>query len=187
MKKKTTPLPNIFYLFLVCIVGLAFLINFLIGSDAFRKTIDYLFAINNSKVEQKFYAEAKTIPDIRVVQFNTFEGMGGGTIAIKNKGETSIFYDLAGVTDILHIDTFDTEFMCPTKQTMIGYPLRLTKNSPFLKWFPFQVTTLRQLVDHYDEIVSILKTFPHTPNSNYTVQVSFWFGQRTTCSLYFKK
>lgn len=36
----------------------------------------------------------------------------------------------------------------------------LTKDSPFSKWFPFEVRSLHDLVNRYDDILKIVNTFP---------------------------
>jgi len=148
------------------------------------KTIDFFNEAENTKVKQKFYAEVNTISGIRVKRFDTFEGMGFGTITILHKGEVTLYYDQNGLPWIRDIGEFDTGFLCPNN-TM--YPLVLTKNNSFWKLFPFQVVNLRQLVNHYDQIISILKTFPKSPNPNFTIDVPTGIFSHTSCNLYFNK
>ena len=133
--------------------------------------------------ENKFRSEIATISGINSKIRNTFEGGTLADIQIPNKGTITVVYGIAGLEYITHIDKFDTTFVCPEDQSVgIGFSLR--KNNKFQKWFPFQVNNLKELVNHYDDIVTVLNTFPHAPDTNYTIDTKNYQGKKITCSIY---
>jgi len=139
-------------------------------------------------VEQKFNKEASKIPGLRTKVYSIFEGGLSAQIDIPDKGKVQIMYGLLGLEYIRYIGNFDTIFLCPEdKTTAVGLSLR--KGSKFSKWFPFDVNNLEDLVYHYHDILSILNTFPRTPNPQYKVTTtSISFGiKKIDCSIYLKR
>ncbi len=136
--------------------------------------------------EQKFLKEMATIPEATVKIRNTFEGGTLADIQILNKGSVSVMYGLFGLEHIRRIGKFDTVLICPEDRG-IGIGFSLGKNSQFKKWFPFEIDSLQELVNHYDEIVAVLDTFPTSPDPTHTVTATSRSGEKIVCSIYFKK
>lgn len=136
--------------------------------------------------ERKFLKEVATIPEIKGDIRNTFEGGTLADIQIPNKGSVTIMYGLFGLEYIRRVGQFDTVFICPEDKS-IGIGFGLVKDSKFQKWFPFEVINLQELVNHYDDIVAILNTFPISPDPNYTVTARNRLGKQIVCSIYFNK
>lgn len=149
-------------------------------------TIIFIAKFQNQYSEQKFIKEMTSIPGAKGIIRNTFEGGTLADIEIPNKGRVTIMYGLLGLEYIRHIGNFDTTFICP-EDDGIGVGFGLGKNSKFQKWFPFEVNNIKELVNHYDDIVTILKTFPTSPDPSYTVTTKSRSTGEIECSIYFKK
>jgi len=148
----------------------------------------FIVKFQDGYANQKFSKEISAIPRIKTKIISTFEGAVSAQIEIPNKGNIDLIYGIQGLEYIRHIGKFDTTFICPENQT-VGVVFNLGRGSKFQKWFPFQVNNLQELVNHYDDIVAVLKTFPNSPNPDYTVTVLsnlFGLGKKTVCSIYFK-
>jgi len=148
----------------------------------------FLLYFQNGFVEKKFAKESGGIQNIKVRTHSIFEGGLSATFEIAGKGSIEIMYGIAGLEYIRRIGEFDTIFMCPEDKNS-AIVLGLGKGNKFQKWFPFQINTLHELVSHYDDIISILKTFPKTPDPDYAVITTskpFGLGKKTNCSLYVK-
>lgn len=145
-----------------------------------------ILKFQDSYTEQKFLKEVATIPEVKGKIRNTFEGGTLADIQIPNKGSVTIMYGLFGLEYIRRVGQYDTVFICPEDKS-VGIGFGLVKDSKFQKWFPFEVNNLQELVNHYDDIVAILSTFPTSPDPDYTVTASSRLGKQIVCSIYFNK
>lgn len=48
----------------------------------------------------------------------------------------------------------------PVESNYFGYHIALGRNSPYQELFPFEINTLQDIVDHYQELVDLLETWP---------------------------
>ncbi len=175
--KKPKHAINIFKIIRVLLIGcLAMLIA----------TIIFIAKFQDQYSEQKFLNEMATIPEATGKIRNTFEGGTLADIEVFNKGIVTVMYGLFGLEHIRRIGKFDTVLICPEDRG-IGIGFNLGKNSQFKKWFPFEVNSLQELVNHYDEIVAVLDTFPTSPDPSHAVTVKSRSGEKIVCSIYFKK
>jgi hypothetical protein len=154
-------------------------------------------------INQKFHAEVKQYPQIHVNNFMLWEGDSRVDITIKNKGRVTMWYGVDGVPRIEYIGNFGTMFGCfyvdkngKNQESAYTTDLWLDKTSPYKKWFSFEVNTLGDLVNHYDDITKILTTFPisspesmfvannekHIPNPKYQIKNTFW-NRPVVCNL----
>lgn len=123
--------------------------------------------IREQKIDKRFHEELKTLPNVAVKKFTLWEGDGFSSIDIKNKGQVHFQYSVAGIPYISAIGGKSTYFNCVRtdktgKKTEFSHAeaMVLTKDSPFSKWFPFEVRSLHDLVNRYDDILKIVNTFP---------------------------
>jgi hypothetical protein len=124
-------------------------------------------------IDKKFHDEVSTLPQIKVDQFMLWEGDSHAEITIGGKGKASFWYGKDGIPSIESVGSYSTSYECDFFDSMgqkTGYAfntsLILSPNSPFLKWFPFQVNNLQELITHYDDIINIVSTFPNYPNTS---------------------
>ena len=173
------------------------------------------FAIWNYKnnqteklIDQKFHQEVAQVPQLKVKNFMLWEGDSMVTIDIKNKGEVRFWYGKDGVPRIDSLGQYSTSYTCfyvdkSGKKTEYAYDtgLVLDKDKKYAKWFNFQVNSLKDLVDKYDLVTSVLTTFPKNPatipfedswgkrevieqsNPNYTLKQQFR-GKEVWCDLH---
>ncbi len=117
-------------------------------------------------IDRKFHQEAAQIPQIKVTSFKLWEGDSLVQADIENKGSVRFWYGRDGVLRIESVSTYTTFYDCffINNGQKTGYAfstnLVLNKESKFKKWFPFEVNNLKDLVEKYDAIVTILRIFP---------------------------
>lgn len=121
-------------------------------------------------IDQAFHQEVAQVPQIKVKSFRLWEGDSMVQADIENKGEVKFWYGQNGVPRIDSISSYTTLYDCffvniKGQKTDYAFTtgLVLDKESKYKKWFPFEVNTLKDLVDKYDSIIRILHTFPKKP------------------------
>lgn len=122
------------------------------------------------RIERNFYKEVAMLPQITLKSFRLWEGDSMATISIKDKGEVYFWYGIGGVPTIERIGEYGTSFECfyvDSRENKVhaaySTGLSLGQNGQFTPWFPFEVNSLSDLVEKYDQIIAILQTFPHNP------------------------
>lgn len=145
-------------------------------------------------IDQKFHQEVSQIPQLKIKSFQLWDGDSMVRAEIENKGEVFFWYGLDGVPRLEVVGPYSTLYPCfyidgnAKIRSNTSQPLVLGNNSQFTKWFPFEVNSLRNLVEKYDEIIAALKTFPTNTKtemfqSNYTLKQQL-NGKELWCDLY---
>lgn len=126
------------------------------------------------KINQEFHREIINIPQLQVTSFKLWERDSIVQATVADKGKMVFWYGRDGVPRINSIGSYSTSYDCfilsNGRKTGYAFSMNLVLNeeSKFHKWFPFEVNTLKDLVDRYDAIIDILRTFPQKP-----IMVSF--------------
>lgn len=137
-------------------------------------------------------ASAITGIDIKGKGFARFFYWPDGSFALTNIGSFSTVYDCYYVNS----DGVRTKYM-GTSELYFG------PDSPYKKWFPYTVLNPKNLEDHYDEIVQMIKTFPtaspeprynefptkakpvvQPKNMDYVFQIKTLLGENGSCDLF---
>lgn len=133
------------------------------------------------RVDIKFHQEIVNVPEVKVDSFQLWEGTSILNAEIKNK-KVFLWYSESGI-GIARIEPYTTSWDCfyiedegTRKSYAGGVVLELGKDSPYKKWFPFEVNNLRDLVNKHDQIVKILATFPKNPEMG--IFHDRWWGDR---------
>ncbi len=138
----------------------------------FTALIIYFFTreyIEEQIISQEFSQDSKQFANIHIDSFMLWEGDSRVDITIKNKKKVSFWYGIDKIPRIESIGSYNTSYDCfyidsHHKKLEYAYTQGLTLDSnTFTKWFPFKIRSLKDLIMHYDDIVSILKTFPQKP------------------------
>lgn len=154
----------------------------ILSSATFTVVLFSILYFQDGFVERKFDKEVSKISNIRAQKFSVFEGRLFANIEIPGKGKVAVLYGLGGLEYIMEIGGISTNVICPENKT-IGMSLNLGRHSNYKKWFSFEVNNLQDLVNHYDDIVGTLRTFPTKPDPHYTITMSSR-GEKTECSVY---
>jgi hypothetical protein len=166
MKKKLNMLnKSPIYLGIIFLLTFIFVTLLLLGG---AKEVRYFF--EERYIDKKFHEEVSQIPQMKITFFNLWEGDSMVTAKIEGKGEVKFWYDVSGVPRIDSIGNHSTSYACffvdeNGKKVKYAFDqsLVLNKEGKFLKWFPFQVESLQELADKYDDIVAVVQTLPHDP------------------------
>lgn len=155
---KALTLSIVLILSLSLIITLA-IINSLVG--------DYRA---ESEAIDKFFVELRENPELTVTFFKPIEGRILADLNVEDKGSTKVFYSQYGIEGLYSFNDQFADVDCfyvdeNDDKTKYAYTesLRIGKDSEFYKWFPFEIETLRDLVDHYDDVKSSLDSLPHNP------------------------
>ncbi len=123
-------------------------------------------------IDKKFHAEASQMPQLKVNRFTLWEGDSIVDANIQNKGHALFWYGEDGVPRLNGIGNYSTTWDCFFVDTAgkkteyaVTWDLYLGKDSPFKKWFPFEVNNVKDLVNKYDAIIKVLATFPKKPET----------------------
>ncbi len=123
-------------------------------------------------IDQKFHQEASQVPELKVKSFKLWEGDSMVEAEVLDKGTVYFWYGIDGVPHIDRINKYSSSWECfyidnKGKKTNYAYTrgLVLDKESDFKKWFPFEVNSLKELVQRYDDIQKVLATFPKNPET----------------------
>lgn len=117
------------------------------------------------QIEEKFNREAKELKDVlEVNRFTVWEGDSIAEVTIKGKGKVTMWYDIDNVR-ISSIDKYFTSFQCLKKnkgtyKEVFNTSLSINPQSSLYSKFNFEVNNLHDVVTHYDEILTVVKTFP---------------------------
>jgi hypothetical protein len=166
-------------------------------------------AIKGKIVEKVFWHDIKKYRGVHVEQFAIWEGDGIATLSIAQKGRVSFWYGVDMIPRIESVAQYSTSFDCfyaDSKGKKLSYAysanLDLGKDTQFKKWFPFQVNSLKDLLNHYEDIVAVVNTFPKNPelvkfrdiygermvlknsHTNFVINTKL-DGRAVTCDLYF--
>lgn len=128
---------------------------------------NYRYSREEKIIEQRFYEETAQLPSITIDRFMLWEGDSMATIDIEGKGSVSMWYGINGIPRIQGIGGLNTETECfyvdgNDNKTKYAHStsMVITNESDFSRWFSFEVNSLSDLIIHYDDIVSVLGTFP---------------------------
>jgi len=84
---------------------------------------------------------------------------GGERIIIGSIGGLEIRCKGYGYWGVLKLSTLE-----PVKSEYFGSSIQLNKDSPFVKEFPFKIETIQDAILHYDDIYTIIKSWPRCPD-----------------------
>lgn len=181
-------------------------------SILFFCAVFWVDSIQDGKKEVKAWArlsqELKDSPEAKLTWDAVDNGERMVTLDIQDKGEVRFWYSEEGVRSIESIKSKMIDFSCffvdseGIAQTH-AYTTGLQTNDRFRKWLPFDVRTIPELVEHYDDIVAITSAFPKKeellrtsdvayrngywmpahPDPNFTLNNTFR-GRKVACYLY---
>lgn len=136
--------------------------------------------IKDHKQEQiadaKLQQELAALPEIKVTYKVLWEGDVIVTAIIENKGKINFWYgkdsfSIQGINDkFVDFECFNLDKNGNRTTHAFVTGLYLRSNHPFKKWFPFEVNTLKELSEKYEQIVQIISTFPpkgSAPNAEF--------------------
>lgn len=153
------------------IIGLAvFLLLIIAALPAYLFFLNIKYKYKEKIIDREFHQEVQKLPEIKVKKFKLWEGDSMAELEIANKGTVNIWYGVSKIPQIVTINDFFTSFDCfyvdnngNKKNYAYTLDLSLEPQSMFSRWFPFQVNSLGDLVNKYEDIINILKTFPQNP------------------------
>lgn len=134
--------------------------------------LEIINPIKEKIIDREFHSDIKQFPDIKIAKFMLWEGDSMVTLDIPNKGRVSFWYGVDRIPRIESIGKYYTNnFTCfkidnNGKKVNYAYNVGLDLDSQtkeFRKWFPFQVNSIKDLINNYTNIVKILETFPQNP------------------------
>lgn len=131
-------------------------------------------------------------------------------IELKGKGPVTFFWWPDRSFALTNIGSYTTIYKCyyvdsgGIRTNYMGTSeLYFGPDSPYKKWFPYTVLNVKDLENHYDEIVHTIETFPtgsplpkldefpietqpvaQVKNSNYVFQVKDVWGKKGSCDLF---
>lgn len=124
--------------------------------------------------KSRIYNELSIINGIKINSVDIYEHRSFAKIEVLDKGEIDLFYDYndrtSGNFHIQKIGKYKTSFFCVnvgsdrTLNSEGHVDLSFEEGSRFEKWFPFEIKSPSNLVEHYDEIIKILQTVPKGPS-----------------------
>lgn len=157
-------------LLLIVLIPLVIPLIFIGLFFGYMKYLDVQYKVREKIITKLFTEDIKQFPEIILTNFTLWEGDSMVSLEIPNKGKINFWYGTDKLPRIDSIDTYDTTYDCfyvDTKGQKTNYvydmQLILDNQSHFKQWFPFQVISLKDIVEKYDEIIAILKTFPQDP------------------------
>lgn len=167
--------------------GIIVFIIFLFG--LFAITVFALFYNPEQKqaeklIEKKFYQEVSQLPQLKVNSFSLWEGDSIVLAEVEGKGMVNFWYGKSGYPRIMTIDSVETSSYCyyaDTNEYAYTTSLTLYKGSKFQQWFPFEINNLKDLVDRYNDIVAVLKTFRSSEIANFTDEYK---GREVKCNVF---
>lgn len=63
-----------------------------------------------------------------------------------------------------HMGAYQASTGAPVESDYIGWHVELGPNSPYNELIPFEINTLQDVVDHYQELVDLFETWPREAN-----------------------
>ncbi len=121
-------------------------------------------------IDKKFHEELAQVPELKVEFFQLWDGDSIVHAEVKGKGPVNFWYGERGVPRIVGFGGYQVPGRClytDEKGERVKYGfhsmLVLDNDTPYKKWFPFEVNNLRDLVDRYDDIAAVLNKFPTKP------------------------
>lgn len=154
--------------FKILIIGFGIILLILIIYPIFELTV--MCGIKEKNIAKRFSKEMETTEGLIVENFDTYDCDGWANVQIEGKGKALIFYDENGNVSVRGITSYPTSFVCyyvdsnekPTRYAG-NFVLWLDKDSPYEKWFPFEINNLQDLVLRYDDIVDSMEKLPKNP------------------------
>ncbi|MBI5614446.1 hypothetical protein HY947_05955 [Candidatus Gottesmanbacteria bacterium] len=213
MKKKFSHLSFGMKIFLVCIAIVLFGVGVVgaeLGPWVYKMRVTD--PAREKIIDAKFHQELKGVPELHVKKFQLWEGSSIVSADIVGKGPVMFWYGESGMPVIMSTgNNYDTSFLCYLVDSYgqkISYAydldLWLSHDSPFKKWFPLEILTLKDLVEKYDELRGYIQLLPKNqemvdfpdssgprkvlkhPNPEFILYQEKYRGKYVQCDLYQK-
>lgn len=125
---------------------------------------------------QEIKDQVAKLPGVKIETLQAWEGDSMTTLSIKDKGKVFFWYSSGGPVRLDTIspvgqNTIELSFQCEDKtwtgerRPAYSTSLVITKENVPGKLFPFEVTSIKDLVTHYTDIVKVVNTFPRQTES----------------------
>lgn len=132
--------------------------------------VEWAEAKTERTVQEHLYNELSTVPEMSLEGFVPENGESFVTVRMESGSMISFWYGLDRIPRIEQISGLNTSFECfYTDETgdRVEYaydqPLSLHPGSGFKTWFQFEVTSLGDLVERYDNLVTEVRQLPQNP------------------------
>lgn len=156
-------------------------------------------------IQQALYQEIEALPEVELVEFTADRGQALVDLQLVGQGKVVFKYGVDQQPKITQLGQFQTEFDCfmpdelgQPSRFLMSKPLSLRNGSMFQPWVQYELNSVRELVQEYDQVLSAVQALPidpattttedgyailAQPNPEYRLQTEYQ-GEAVICDLY---